>query len=67
MSPRRLIYYEKYCPKCHSKNVDTNLKNNRNDRVFKCLKCGFTYVLDLEKDLNPRFHMLGKLPEKDKT
>ena len=59
---RRSIYYEKYCPKCKSKNVDTNLRNSFGDTLFKCLNCGFEYTLKIGKALNPRFHSLGKLP-----
>jgi transposase-like protein len=39
-------YYTKYCPKCHSKNVNNDIRNPYGDITFQCNDCGFQYQLD---------------------
>jgi len=43
---RATKWYTKYCPRCHSKNVNADIRNKYGDIFFRCYDCGFEYQLD---------------------
>ena len=41
-------WYTKYCPRCHSKDVDPDVRNKYGEIWFVCKNCGFKYLREVK-------------------